>query len=303
MDFIKYQHIERLGTPETDGILMGTCYIFPKIDGTNSSIWAGDGLNLHCGSRNRDLTDGEDNHGFREWVKQNEQLLLPFFIEYPLARLYGEWLVPHTLKTYRTDAWRKFYVFDVWNITPKSDETFFRLLPYTEYQPILEKFGIDYIPPLAVTENPTVESITGMLERNVYLIEDGKGSGEGVVIKNYDYWNQYSRQTWAKIVKNEFKEQHWSNEPTKVRAPDQTEEKIARKYITEALVEKEYAKIASESGWSSKMIPRLLSTVFYCLIKEEAWSFVKDHKNPVIDFKNLNQWVIRRIKEIKPELF
>lgn len=303
MEFIKYQHIERLGTPETDGILMGTCYIFPKIDGTNSSIWVGDGFGLSCGSRKRDLADGEDNHGFGAWVKQNEQLFLPFFMENPLARLYGEWLVPHTLKTYRPDAWRKFYVFDVWNITPKSDETFFRLLPYSEYQPILEKFGIDYIPPIAITENPTVESLTAMLERNVYLIENGQGSGEGIVIKNYDYRNQYGRQTWAKIVKNEFKEKHWSNDPTKVKAPDQIEEKIAGKYITQALVEKEYAKIASENGWSPKMIPRLLNTVFYCLIKEEAWNFVKDHKNPVIDFKNLNQWVIRKIKEIKPELF
>jgi len=292
MEFTKYQHIERLGTPETNFILMGTCYIFPKIDGTNSQIWY-DGR-ICCGSRNRSLVDGEDNHGFREWVNQNESVFLPFFTENPLLILYGEWLVPHNLKTYRPDAWRKFYVFDV------SNEG--GLLPYDEYQPMLEKFGIDYIPPLAITENPTVESITGMLERNVYLIEDGKGSGEGVVIKNYDYQNQYGRQTWAKIVKNEFKEKHWSNDPTKVHAPDQIEEKIAGKYITEALVEKEYAKIAAE-GWSSKMIPRLLNTIFYCLIKEESWNFVKEHKNPVIDFKNLNQWVIRKIKEIKPELF
>ena len=38
MEFTKYQHIERLGTTETNGIEMGMCYIFPKIDGTNFRI-------------------------------------------------------------------------------------------------------------------------------------------------------------------------------------------------------------------------------------------------------------------------
>ena len=32
MDFRKYQHIERFGTTEVDGIELGKCYVFPKID-------------------------------------------------------------------------------------------------------------------------------------------------------------------------------------------------------------------------------------------------------------------------------
>lgn len=31
-EFIKYPHLERFGTDEVDGINIGTCYIFPKID-------------------------------------------------------------------------------------------------------------------------------------------------------------------------------------------------------------------------------------------------------------------------------
>jgi len=34
MEFRKYQHIERFGTDEVDGIEFGKCYIFYKIDGT-----------------------------------------------------------------------------------------------------------------------------------------------------------------------------------------------------------------------------------------------------------------------------
>ena len=44
MNFTKYQHVERLGTTETDGILDGDVLVFPKIDGTNCSVWLGDDM-------------------------------------------------------------------------------------------------------------------------------------------------------------------------------------------------------------------------------------------------------------------
>lgn len=63
MDFRKYQHIERFGTSEVEQIEIGTCYVFPKIDGTNSSVWLNDG-ELCAGSRNRQLSLESDNAGF-----------------------------------------------------------------------------------------------------------------------------------------------------------------------------------------------------------------------------------------------
>ena len=60
--FSKYQHVERFGTTETNGIEMGMCYIFPKIDGTNSQLWFEAGY-LHAGSRNRELSLDNDNAG------------------------------------------------------------------------------------------------------------------------------------------------------------------------------------------------------------------------------------------------
>lgn len=39
MEFKKYQHVSRLGVSGTDGILNGECFIFPKIDGTNSQVY------------------------------------------------------------------------------------------------------------------------------------------------------------------------------------------------------------------------------------------------------------------------
>ena len=138
-----------------------------------------------------------------------------------------------------------------------------------------------------------------------FLVEDGKGIGEGIVIKNYDYYNRFKRQTWAKMVCNEFKEKHAKEMGVDVASGKQlVEEAIVDKYCSPHLVEKEYAKIVSDTGgWRSQHIPRLLMTVFYSLVTEECWNFVKEFKQPRVDFKRLNQLSIRKVKELKPEIF
>lgn len=296
--FIKYQHLERLGSVEVEGILDGTCYVFPKIDGTNASVWFENGQ-LMAGSRKRVLSRDADNHGFYDYVMKfsNFTTFHDIFNEYPDLVIYGEFLVPHTLKTYRPDAWRKFYAFDVYH---KELE---RYLTYEEYSPILELFGIEFIRPLKIIKNPTIEDVLSAQKANTYLIGDGLGVGEGVVIKNYSFVNKFGRVTWAKVVANEFKEK-----PIKAIGPNEAErdvieQRIVDKYVTEHMVNKEYAKLAAEDGWSSKLIPRLLSTVYYTLITEEAWSFIKEFKNPTIDFKKLQNLTVQKTKEFLPNLF
>ena len=51
--FVKYQHVERFGNLEVQNIELGQCYIFPKIDGTNASVWLEDG-DVKAGSRTRE---------------------------------------------------------------------------------------------------------------------------------------------------------------------------------------------------------------------------------------------------------
>ena len=230
--FKKYQHLERFGNTEVQNIELGECFIFPKIDGTNASIWLHEG-EIQAGSRTRHLSLEKDNAGFYEWVLKQENLF-NYLKENPTHRLFGEWLVPHSLKTYREDAWRRFYVFDVVEdrdlseLQHDSDEKF-NYLHYNDYKPLLEKHEIDFIPPIAVIRNSNYEQLVNQLMKNDFLIEDGKGYGE----------------------------------------------EIAEKYVTTAFCEKEYAKIESIDGWNSKMIPRLLNTIYYEVVKEECWNFVK----------------------------
>lgn len=308
MSFHKYQHVERLGNEETEGIELGTCYIFPKIDGTNGSVWIEDGL-IKAASRRRELTSDSDNQGFFDYIRQNENIK-NLLLDHPHLRLYGEWLVPHSLKTYRQDAWRQFYVFDV--AIDKTDDEIqhdgddkVKYLHYDTYKEILDKYDINYIPPIAIIKNPRGDNFFNHLEKNVFLIEDGKGCGEGIVIKNYDFYNKYGRQTWAKIVTSEFKEKH----AKAMGAPEMSggkmiEEEIVEEFLTPSVVDKVYHNIISEDGgWTSKYIPRLLNTAFYDLIKEETWNFIKKHKNPKIDFKILHRFTMNKVKQLKPELF
>ena len=298
MKFKPYQHIKRFQTDEVSGIELGVCYVFPKIDGTNASVWLDEGK-VCAGSRKRQVSISSDNAGFYNYVSKEEKFE-HFFRKFPHVRLFGEWLVPHTLKTYREDAWRKFYIFDV----IVDDEDVYEYLPYEAYKIYLDEFELDYIPPLAIIDSASEEQLMIQLENNTYLIEDGKGSGEGIVIKNYGYKNKYGRVTWAKIVKTEFKDKHRKDMgPPELKGKDMVEKKITDKYVTEALIEKTIAKIQNESGWSSKMIPRLLSTIYHDLITEESWNFVKEYKNPIINYKLLNNLVIHKIKSTKPSLF
>jgi hypothetical protein len=294
MEFKKYQHLEKFGTTEVNEIEIGMCHVFPKIDGTNASLWWNDGL--RAGSRNRELSLDNDNAGFLNWAAMNDNVIC-MLEDMPHLRLYGEWLVPHTLKTYLDSAWRDFYVFDVKDV---NDE----YIPYKEYKQILDDYGVNYIAPICIIKNPTDETLFKCLDKNNYLIKDNEGAGEGIVIKNYGFKNRFGNTVWAKIVRSEFKVKNQKVfGVSEIKEKNTPEEMIVAEYVTGALVEKEYSKIEIDTGWNSRMIPKLLNVVFYCLVKEESWNFVKKHKNPTINYRRLMSLTFARVKEIKPELF
>lgn len=300
MEFKKYQHIERLGNTEVNNIEIGVCYVFPKIDGTNSSVWLNEG-NLCGGSRNRELSLDKDNAGFLAAIKEDDAII-NYLKKHPTHRLFGEWLVPHSLKSYRDDAWRKFYIFDV--CVDSENETGLEYIPYEVYQPMLEEFDLNYIAPLRIIKNGDYENFILCLEQNNFLVKDGHGTGEGIVIKNYDFYNKFGRQTWAKIVTSEFKEKHHKAMGAPITENRMIEESIVEEFVTSAFVEKEYAKIVTEKdGWSAQYIPMLLSKTYYELINEEMWNIIKKFKNPNINFKTLNAMTINKIKEVKAEIF
>lgn len=296
MEYMRYQHIERYGNDEVDGINIGTCYVFPKIDGTNASVWLGDDGQIKAGSRTRELSHESDNAGFYAYVQTSEKLL-GFFSKYPGVRLYGEWLVPHSLKTYEDSAWRKFYIFD----TCREDGI---LIPYDEYLPMIQEFDLDYIPALKIFTNASVDDFRAYLEVNKFLIQENQGIGEGIIIKNYAYRNKYGRQVWAKMVTNDFKTKNLKTFGASHSVKYLLEQTIIDEYLTGAFLDKEFAKIVqTQGGWNSKRIPEFLGRIYHEFVSEELWNIVREHKNPTIDFKKLQQVLIAKTKEMKPEIF
>jgi hypothetical protein len=315
MEFKEYQHVVKLDDPEVEGLLVGKCYIFPKIDGTNASIWlAQEGIDsiISAGSRRRHLTLGEkDNAGFLGNVLTDSRYP-EFFNKYPNLRLYGEWLVPHTMKTYRDDAWRKFYVFDVCIYDRDlADEVY---VPYEDYKPMLDEFGIDYIPPLRIITDPSHEDLMRATDVNTYLIKEDSGVGEGVVIKNYEFVNKYGRIKWGKIVRNDFKDKLHKEMGAPERDNHLIEKELVDRFFDKSVVDKIYANIlienASEYGvvtfFEKKWIPRLLEQSYHDFVTEEIWGmakYVQKQKLRGIDFKNLKQHTFNKIKEFYPQLF
>jgi hypothetical protein len=298
MDLIKYPHLERFGTDEVDGINIGECHIFPKIDGTNASFWWDlDTGQLACGSRNRTLALGDDNAGFMAWAVQQPHICELARL-YHAYRFYGEWLVPHSLKTYRDDAWRQLYIFDV------LDATTGEFLHYDVYSKLLAAHGVNFIPAMAQARNPTYEQLVGCTERNTFLLQENKGVGEGIVIKQYGWKNLFARTTWAKLITNTFKDEHIKEMGGAVLTSKLVEEEIAEEFLTKHDVDKIIAKIRIEKGqFGARDIPQLLGTAFHELVTENLWEAVKKHRNPKIDFKTLNHCAIARVKHLLPELF
>jgi hypothetical protein len=295
MNFLKYQHVENLASPEVEGLLDGTVYVFPKLDGANASVWLEDNR-IQVGSRNRQIGDGEGG----SWGKLRDYARLCSQIpdlmhNCPTIRLYGEWLVPHTLRTYKDEAWEKFYVFDVM----REDGSY---MHYDEYSRLLDKYGVLYIPVIATTTQPNRETLEALVQENTYLVKEG--IGEGIVLKNYDFVNGRGNVVWGKVVHRRFKQDNaklFGPPP----APMDIEARIVRDFVTPELVEKEYQKIVHDkSGWSSQYIQMLLGRVFYTLITEEMWAILKAIKPaPVIAFGKLRKLTTDKVKEVKAELF
>ena len=298
LEFMKYPHLERFGNLEVTGIEHGVTHVFPKIDGTNASMWLrGDGMFCY-GSRTRELSPNADNAGFMATLDNTPYGTgyKRFLRKYSNLRLYGEWLVPHTLKNYRDDAWRRFYIFDVF------DEIQQLFLPYNEYIQLFAGYEIDYIPCYKVWKNGGYEDFLNTAKEMKYLLKDETGFGEGCVIKRYDFQNRHGRTNWAKIVLAEFKEKRVSTKPD-VGGVDAFEEQVANDLVTAALVDKEYSKIALE-GWTNRSIPRLLETVYRCVVVEELYDYLnKNKKQSTINFKTLKHFVNAKVKELKKEVF
>lgn len=314
--FKRYQHVERLGDPEVEGIGDGLVYIFPKLDGANGSVWvetvdgAGGVWKVCAGSRNLELGPEQDNAGFYAYVQEHSGMYLQYLGDHPDRILYGEWLVPHTIKDYEPWAWRRFYVFDVYDTVSR------KYLAYDEYADDLDAVGIDVIPPLYTIENPSLseDQLNTFLTTNFYLMKghgdgdeadggddkaEGPGIGEGVVIKNYGGTNRYGRQTWAKVVRTAFKAD--SRAVNKGGPEMVVEDRIVEALLTEEAITHEVLKFRDEYGdYTTKNYRELLGRVWKGWLEDNIWKIISKAGKNSVNFSTLRHKAEAKIKEYYP---
>ena len=153
-------------------------------------------------------------------------------------------------------------------------------------------------------ENPSFEQIVDCIKLDGFLTTDG--NGEGIVIKNYDYYNSHGCQVWAKIVTSEFLNLKENNAKSRnALNVGNLEGAIVEKYLTNAFIEKEYSKIVHENPeiQRKQLIPKLFEFIWNEFLTEEIVNIIYDFKMPSIDFKILHYLMIIKIKEVKKELF
>ena len=88
------------------------CVITEKIDGTNASIYIGENGEFLTASRNRWITQEDDNYGFSKWAHENKEELMKL----GEGHHFGEWWGGKIQRGYGMDE-KRFSLFNTsrWN--------------------------------------------------------------------------------------------------------------------------------------------------------------------------------------------
>jgi hypothetical protein len=279
----KYTHIERLKNPEVNGILIGEIFCYPKLDGANASVELID-EKIVCRSRKQILNAENTLKGFLNYCIENSSnfsQLYNFFREYPNIIIFGEWLIPHSIKNYKNDAWNKFYIFDFYD---KLSESYLDFEECREiFSPLLSNF--DFVPLIGNYSNlDSVEKLISLCEENNYLLESGKC--EGIVIKNYSFVNKYGRTPFAKLINEKL-----TTTKEKVSNLNNLEVEIIDKFLSKEYLLKEINKVDEPH----KKIGYLISTISEEFIRDYILEIISKYKYPNINFKKLKQEIAQRL--------
>lgn len=299
MEFKKYNKIHALHKAECDGILLGKCYIQEKLDGANASIWVDFEGNIHCGSRNNDLTqkvwDGKEiSKSFEALIDyvNNHEGIITFLRNNPDHKLYGEWLVRHTIG-YNESAYNQFYLFDI--------ENGGEFLGMEYVYETAEQYGIKTPKLHGKFTNPSLDFIKELAGQSVL----GE-KGEGVVIKNPDYINPFGDKQYAKYVTEDFKENNGITFGGNNKHSDTYDEMyFVNKYVTLPRVRKIYHKIESMKGRPEmKHIPMVMGMTYHDVLTEEITDISKrmSKKGAMFDFKKFERMVNKKAKRIFIEI-
>ena len=289
----KYQHIERLGHDDVEGLLEGQVVVQPKIDGANMTVALAPDGKMVIATRNQAISiDGEPPTGFRGAVEYilAHQGIRSFLGDNPNLILMGEWLVQHSV-TYTPENYKRLWVFDVQRQDNGGDGSY---LPFGMYAPALDAYGIDYIPTLAVLDRPSVADLTSLLSTPDPF---GAKALEGLAIKRYDFFNKWGRQQWGKLINADFKEANKMAFGASKKDPAAL--RLAASAFVADLTIKTIHKIKDDRGEASvRNMSEVLGRVWHDVFQEHLWDFVKREKVGDFNFRDARRLVENRTREV-----
>ncbi|MDE7099531.1 MAG: RNA ligase family protein [Ruminococcus sp.] len=236
-----YMNILNLEEKIANGFSVGDkIMIQEKIDGANASFqYDSESDSLQAFSRKQILSADNNLRGFYEFVQSLDKELVKSVLG-DNFRMFGEWLVPHTLK-YPEEKYNNMYCYDVYDMKNAL------YLPQNEVKQLVECLGLNYVPVFYEGEFTSWEDCIAFVGRT----EMGGEIGEGIVIKNETKLNNPNIRTpfYTKIVHEKFQERHKPrvrhvnieaiNEKNRLKA-------IVETVVTKARVEKILHKLVDE---------------------------------------------------------
>ncbi len=203
--FVKYPKLHHLWKSETHWIFdKWTIYIQEKIDWANLSIRMEDDC-ICIWSRSQIIHWPDWTRNTFNWAVEyvlNHEGINKYLKENPTHRLFGEWLVRHTI-AYPDYHYKKFWLFDVM-IGWDEDYPEFMILGEVSDVAFEYKIFFPYIFWSWECNDVTPELVDSFLWKTYLWGEHG----EWITIKNYSFLNKFGRPCHAKRVTEEFHEKN-----------------------------------------------------------------------------------------------
>lgn len=277
--FIKYQHVVNKIDSKLEGLLIegSSIYIQPKLDGSNASIWWDyEKDEICCGSRNHKLSESNTLSGFYNYVQSLTEKQKDYIRE-SKKRLYGEWLVPHSI-SYKKEYYKKFYVFET--IDPEGNVDFLN----KEWISL----GGDHVETKSLILNKEYDPKELYLEispkfNSFCPRENNESTHEGIVIKSDDK----NITTWLKVLSPTFK----ANGSARVQKDGKPEIEL-ESLLTPELIKKEYLKLKDDLNletWDMKFMGNLVKQLYTAVIEDDLVTFIFENNPSILrlrDFKN-----------------
>ncbi|MGL4801879.1 MAG: RNA ligase family protein [Cetobacterium sp.] len=293
----KYTDIIRYGKTSTQGVINqgDIISITEKVDGANASFTRDDEnpLGVSSYSRRLALNIGNTLQGFYGWVIDN---IVPMKDELITNYRYiGEWTTPHKIK-YKEEYTKQFLLFSIW------DDEREQYLSDEIVRCEAERLGLKTVEYFYYGEFISYEHMASFVGKS--NITDIPDTGEGIVVKNVNYFDRHGKQLFVKLVSEKFAELQPQKLP---KNPNIYEKEVSaiKTVLTKPRVDKLLHKLVDEDQLTreefvienmGKLLKLLRNIVVEDMMKEES-EILKDIEGEAF-MKCINKILPLTLKEV-----